>query len=334
MLNIGMGEILNKQLDFGFQKNISFYLLDQKGNCLFYNLNAGDTTDESSLKKTIHTFPFHNSIKEIINSGFSEIVKEKHDLIKETEKFIISFSYIEYSALYSISVENKLKRNELDKSFEDIVYSAAHDLKGPIANMKLMVPLIKRAELKSDRDKLLDSAEVSVIRLENTLNSLVTVAQVNSAEEFQPEMVNLKTAVQLVLEELDSLIKTSGSEINASIPENESVFFDRNWLSFIIKNGIENGIKFQQPENRPVIDISVLSSPDKCTMIIKDNGVGFDLEKYRMKLFKPFSKFTSKNSGAGIGLYVSKLLLGKSNGGIEVDSEPGKGTKLILTFSK
>jgi signal transduction histidine kinase len=55
--------------------------------------------------------------------------------------------------------------------------------------------------------------------------------------------------------------------------------------------------------------------------------MGMDLTKYGNKLFKPFTRFSKKADGKGIGLFLLKSMIEKNEGRIEVASEPGNGTR-------
>jgi len=67
-------------------------------------------------------------------------------------------------------------------------------------------------------------------------------------------------------------------------------------------------------------------------LVIKDNGIGFDSEKYHSKLFRLYSKFHHNVQGRGIGLFLAKNQMERMGGAINITAKPGEGSTVILNF--
>jgi light-regulated signal transduction histidine kinase (bacteriophytochrome) len=106
-------------------------------------------------------------------------------------------------------------------------------------------------------------------------------------------------------------------------------------LSQILHNLIGNALKYQKPNNTPVIDIIITENEKNWIFKIKDNGIGIENE-YLEKIFIIFQRLHSKKeySGNGIGLAVVKKLIENLNGKIWVESEVDKGSTFYFTLPK
>jgi two-component system CheB/CheR fusion protein len=65
-------------------------------------------------------------------------------------------------------------------------------------------------------------------------------------------------------------------------------------------------------------------------LTVRDNGMGMNLNKYKQHLFKPFTRFTNKASGKGLGLHLVKNMVEKNGGKIQVESATENGTTFYL----
>jgi signal transduction histidine kinase len=95
----------------------------------------------------------------------------------------------------------------------------------------------------------------------------------------------------------------------------------------IVKNSIEAFGKYKEDD---FISMSADRNPDgRVVLTIKDNGPGMDSDTLE-KIFVPF--FTTKESGSGIGLSLSRQIIRIHNGSITCDSSPGRGTTISMIF--
>jgi len=116
-----------------------------------------------------------------------------------------------------------------------------------------------------------------------------------------------------------------------SIPRNLIVSADENMLSNIIRNLVSNAIKFTPKEG--FIKVSAEVHDGYVHISVTDNGVGIKPEAIG-KLFKIETSFTTRGTenekGTGLGLLLCKEFIEKHRGKINVESEPGKGSKFIF----
>ena len=82
-----------------------------------------------------------------------------------------------------------------------------------------------------------------------------------------------------------------------------------------------------------MIKIGVESINGKIFYFVKDNGIGFDAERHRTRIFKLFSRLVGKEyAGSGVGLTIVKRIIKKHNGKLKVRSTPGNGSAFLFTL--
>ena len=129
----------------------------------------------------------------------------------------------------------------------------------------------------------------------------------------------------------DSLSKGGHLEISFGIntPDLE-IFADENLVSLVLLNLIKNAVEAN--ENNPDGKISVTADRDRShrpEICVADNGPGIS-EEHLAEIFIPF--FTTRESGSGIGLSISKQIIGAHGGSLKVSSVPGRETVFSMSF--
>jgi light-regulated signal transduction histidine kinase (bacteriophytochrome) len=78
------------------------------------------------------------------------------------------------------------------------------------------------------------------------------------------------------------------------------------YLDSILLNLVTNAIKYRSPDRFPVIEISTQTDGDYLVLLVKDNGLGLDLNKFKDKLFGMYKTFHNNPNSRGIGLFITK----------------------------
>jgi signal transduction histidine kinase len=104
------------------------------------------------------------------------------------------------------------------------------------------------------------------------------------------------------------------------------------YLSLLLQNLIENGIKYNRSE-RPEVNISVEQDATSFKITITDNGIGID-QSYFEEIFQPFKRLHSNREfeGSGLGLSICNKIVEKHDGQLSVNSIPDQGTTFNIIF--
>ncbi len=107
----------------------------------------------------------------------------------------------------------------------------------------------------------------------------------------------------------------------------------KNYLIQLFQNIISNGIKYQPEGQQPTIKVSNKQNTANTVITIKDNGIGIE-KKHEGSVFNSFTRLHSHDEyeGSGIGLATCKKIMDIHKGNIEIKSEPGMGTEVIMYF--
>jgi len=151
--------------------------------------------------------------------------------------------------------------------------------------------------------------------------------------EYHPK----KSDVYSVVKNVISLLKPSADEkqvkLVSNIDENVVAYFDENMIRTVLRNLINNAIKFSSPGGE--IRIGGLSSDNTIELSVIDNGVGInktDAEKLFKIDVKHSTNGTSGEKGTGLGLILCKEFVEMHGGRIWVESELKKGTNFKFTL--
>ena len=105
------------------------------------------------------------------------------------------------------------------------------------------------------------------------------------------------------------------------------------YLDSILHNLITNAIKYGTTPYSKKIEVTAKHDHKEIVIIVRDYGLGLDIEKYKDKIFKLGTRFHSnKSDGQGLGLFMTKRQIDVLGGKIEIESELGKGSVFKVYF--
>jgi signal transduction histidine kinase len=259
-------------------------------------------------------------------SPYEELKKQNNQLLELTDQLKLKNMEVADQLEQIKNLNNQLRKS--NQELEDFAYTLSHDLRNPIANLKMLISIIDKAG-SADTGAYTKNIKKQVERLDNMILGLAEIIDLKNTKKMAPNPVQFADILNVVKDELKSEMKTTGAEIRTDFQKKPDICYYEVHLHSIMQNLITNAIKYRS-DDPPRIDISSDIMGDYTVLKFSDNGLGMDLEKIGDKLFKPFTKFTSNTEGKGIGLHIIKGMVEKNNGRIEVQSKPGKGTSFQI----
>ncbi|MCA9392352.1 PAS domain-containing protein [candidate division WWE3 bacterium] len=232
--------------------------------------------------------------------------------------------------LHDLSEEKYLERMKLD-----FVAMAAHELRTPLTSIKGYLSMYREQyENKSNTEEglLLGRIDRSAEQLVTLMENLLSASKIEQGELN----VYLKSTdwVKLVSEEVDMLqvlATEKGLELKFNKPKAKlpSVAVDQLRIKEVVNNLISNGIKYTQ-EGSVTVSVEYDEDNNRVLTSIADTGEGIPTEAIPhmfKKFFRVHGELEMGSKGTGLGLFISKSILGLHNGDIWVESEgPGKGS--------
>lgn len=213
---------------------------------------------------------------------------------------------------------------------DHFIYATSHDLKSPINNLEGLLNLLKKEELSSENQVLTDKMQYTVDSLRQTILDIENLIKTDRLGSGDAEELDLEGLIEAVLKENEVALSESNAEVHRDI-QCKTVYYPRTAMKSVLQNLISNAIKYRSPDRQCVIRIETERKGERIILRIADNGLGIDLAKNGEKLFGMFSRFHSHVPGSGLGLYAVKQVIERNGGRIELNSEPDKGTTLVVT---
>lgn len=214
------------------------------------------------------------------------------------------------------------------RDFNSIV---AHNLRGPAASIINIAELLLTEESEEERKELTEMLLSTSKALTDTLKDLMQLLEVRLNVHAKREPARLKPVLDSSLGTLNAEIIRSKARIVPEFKVKE-VNFPKIYLESIFYNMISNSLKYKRDGIEPVIKISSGRENGHTTIVFEDNGLGIDLKKNGKDMFKFSKTFHTGFDSKGVGLHITKNQLEMYGGTIAVESEPGHGTKFIITI--
>jgi len=237
----------------------------------------------------------------------------------------------------TIEYANKLEEaNSTKDKFLSII---AHDLKNPFNTLIGYSDVLKSDFKEYGQDEIYQSLNTiynTSVKGYNLLENLLKWSQSQTNKIlFEPQKVNLYETVKVCIEDVENQSKFKDIEINNDISKNYHIIADQNLLKTILRNLINNAIKFTSRNG--MVTISSKKDEHTTEILVKDTGVGMS-EKFLDNLFK-IDKITTKpgtdrEKGSGLGLILCKEFVEKHGGEIWVESTIGIGSEFKFTIPK
>jgi two-component system nitrogen regulation sensor histidine kinase NtrY len=287
---------------------------------LLNDLLHGDAQLYQSLKKLQLNSPT------MIESS----VNNQARLSARLSKFVIDGKTI--SLLSLLNIRSELEANEL-QSWQDLISVLTHEIMNSISPIHSL-----HGSLSKYLDKIDGNEEqVSKARHAVEVMSRRSQALMNFVDRYRkisavPLPVLESVDVGNLIDEVVILLNEELKGINIVVSHQHNIAeLDRSMIEQVIINLFRNAIfaMDQSPEKK--LEISVSSIKNELVVSIRDTGKGIEQDILN-KIFIPF--FTTRQTGSGIGLTISRQIMHRHGGTLEVSSVPGSGAEFTLKFPK
>ncbi len=223
---------------------------------------------------------------------------------------------------------NRAYRKEIAIAYQkrNFLLSITHELKSPLAGVKLAFETLKKHKLEKNQEiELIDAAIDENSRLNKLVNNLLLAAKVENEYFVEKELIHLNAVIEEIIETYQ--FKYPEFKFEFSPSELPAILFDREGVYSIIHNLIDNSIKYSLDKKE--IQISTQFHNHNIELQVADQGIGIP-EHEQKHVFEQFyrvgSEDTRSASGTGLGLYIVQKIVKAHRGIIQILNNKPKGS--------
>jgi signal transduction histidine kinase len=230
-------------------------------------------------------------------------------------------------------IERTSQLQAANQELEAFCYSVSHDLRAPLRHIDGFSKILMEdfaSQLTPEATHCLDRIQKSINNMGLLVDALLNLSRL-TRKGIVPQRVPLGEIVNAARNELQTDL--SGRNVTWRIGALPTVQGDPSLLKQVFVNLLANAVKFTRNRESAVIEVFQLEGKDETTILIRDNGVGFNM-KYADKLFGVFQRLHTSEQfeGTGVGLATVQRIIQKHGGRVWAESEPEHGASFYFTF--
>lgn len=229
------------------------------------------------------------------------------------------------------------QRRELQRSnaaLDEYASVASHDLQEPLRKILTFGDRLSASAgplLEGDSRQHLERMLSAAARMRTLINDLLQYSQLTS--KFQPfALTDLGGIARDVIADLETAVAEAGARVE--IGELPTIDADAVQMRQLLQNLLGNALKYRRMDKPPVVKItSSTLGPQLCTIIVTDNGIGFN-EEHAERIFRMFERLhgRAQYEGSGIGLAICRKIVERHGGTIAATSSAGQGATFTVTL--
>jgi two-component system, OmpR family, phosphate regulon sensor histidine kinase PhoR len=224
------------------------------------------------------------------------------------------------------------KETQLAHREKNFLLSVTHELKSPIASIKLQLQTLQRRQLNNDKQQeIIANAITDTERINNLVENILLTARIdNKAFSLNREKDNLSDFVNDIVKRSGATIKQA---LQTEIEENIYFRFDKMSFPSIVINMLENAAKYA-PETSTIV-IKLYKKDTGVFLTVSDNGIGIP-DEHKLIIFEKFYRVeneeTRRSKGTGLGLFIVHYLVEKHGGTVSVKNNEPRGSIFKVQF--
>ena len=268
----------------------------------------------------------------IIIRQFERLNLQQNELLEWPYEDEIGLLVREYNKMVRKVEENAvlLAQSEREGAWREMARQVAHEIKNPLTPMKLNIQYLQNA-ISSNRADIIPLAQKVSISIIEQIDNLSYIASEFSNFAAMPEARAEAIVLNELLEKVVALHQhKQGVDVHLGMPEEPlTVMADYSQLLRVFTNLLQNAIQaiVADEHRHGHIEVLMQKEEEEVNISIADNGHGIS-EEIRERIFKPY--FTTKSSGTGLGLAMTRKIIELWKGQITFESEVDKGTTFFI----
>ena len=344
-----------KEADFQYMRNIVQHVgiglitFSKSGHVQLMNAAAKKLLNVSQISNVKELDDISPELVDVffrLKTGGRDLVKvQVSDNIIQLAVFAIELTLRgeEFKLISLQNIQTELEEMEMD-AWQNLVRVLTHEIMNSVTPISSLAGTVED-ELRTQIGDRANAQEITDEDLEDLYHAVQTIQKrseglIRFVQDFrnlthipQPKITDIK-ATELIKEIetlLQSEIEANGITFKSSVdPDSIIITCDKGMVEQVLINLIKNAFQAFDEQTNRIVEVKVtLSDKSRPIISVRDNGNGID-EEALGKIFIPF--FTTKKTGSGIGLSLSRQIMRKHQGTITVKSKVDEGTEFQMRF--
>ncbi|OQD41696.1 hypothetical protein BUL40_13925 [Croceivirga radicis] len=284
-----------------------------------------------TIKNSIVSREPHDIIYRVIVGGKLKFIHQKGKAFYKDDDALKAYRMAGTAQDVTKTIIANQKIENQNKELQNFIYILSHNLKRPIANILALQSLYEEGDNETN-DGIMTNIQACCVALNTTIKDLnlsLSLKEISKEDFTEVDVCEILDDIQVLLNK--DIIDTK-AKIYTKITQ-DKIMGVKSYFVNIFYNLVLNSLKYHNPDTPLTIKISVFKNRNAIVVKIEDNGLGMLLTPERKKkIFDMYGRLSGKTKGKGLGLYLVKTQVEAMNGSIDVESEVGIGTTMILHF--
>jgi len=287
----------------------------------------------SYFEETLWIWPNIQLLIQLSNNSLEELRKWKQTRALLVISLLV---VILSSAMYLFYIAYK-KEKELSRLKTDFVANVSHELKTPIALIRMNAETLDLGRVKEGKKNTYYRVIISETeRLTNLINTILNFSKIESGKKtYSFQAVDLNEKVEFVLAQYEIFLEKNDFQRSIELDRSiKHIYADPNDITEILLNLVDNAVKYSNEQK--LISIRTYNQDKHIVLEVKDQGSGIaqnDIELIFEPFFRAENSLNQQTKGTGLGLSLVKEMVNACDGKIEVISKIDEGTIFKIHFN-
>jgi len=222
------------------------------------------------------------------------------------------------------------RERDFKRARELFLAGATHELKTPLACLRLYTETLQRPELDgSQRNRIYGSMVEDVDRLENIIEQVLSVSSEENIGSGKIENFDVKNEIELIVDHVSRFADENNALVRLNLHDKCFLTGDKSDLEIALCNLLRNAVIYNSDSAE--ILVTMRKNAGRLLISVADNGFGID-KKHHKRIFESFQRVDNKNApaGSGLGLYLVKRAAESLGGTVSLTSNLGDGSTFTL----
>ncbi len=211
--------------------------------------------------------------------------------------------------------------------------AASHDLRQPLHAMSMLSAALAVQDLDERSQMIAKKMNSAMTDLSSELDSLLDISKLDAGVmRVRPSKFDVCSSLSRTVSRYQELSNSKNIELSLTVNEPVYTEIDKSLFERVIRNLVDNAIKYT---NSGSVKVNVVKKNKHCYISIEDTGIGIP-EEEQLRVKEEFYQLNNperdRQKGLGLGLSIVWRLIPLINGALTMESEPGRGTKYVLTL--